>query len=606
MPYDILIPNAPIGYLKGHLENHGIKTRNIYWNLLLYNITRNYHILIEKNIKLKNSLFTNGYLPIDFFISYASKNLYEENNNNKDKVKLNNTSFIGSIIPPQELKELTQKLKTQINNHIKQQKLYNTEIAGFTMKTNQWILNYYLLKQLKRYNPDIITIIGGIYSKIQGLEFMKIFKEADFAIWGEGEQPLLQLIQQINKSTTYKKIPNLIYRDKNKIKETYQINPKNLPDINTYPFANHNDYFKTIEKFNLKFNGHNIPIAGIRSCDWAKCKFCVSNEGYFYRERSPENIVQEIEYQSQNHNVDNFMFFDNDFGRKDKKEFYKLLDMLAESAKNRDKSYNIIGDISPLKLEKKVIEIMKKIIIDHVQIGFESTSDSLLKKMRKKHSFINNLQALKLAKEEDFNLTGLNIMRGITSETEEDVIESINNLKYLRFFLNKNPLRISQLLLYKRSPFYEEMPEEERQKWDYNECWDEMKNLNFLSEADRFEFFGFLKREIKHFHLWDVFYELMNQYQTNETKYTWIENKDGSSEIKENGTFHLDKTETEILKFCNTIKKFSDLKNHLQNITENNLQQILLPLKDAGLIYVDKNFKNIISTLMLKNSLKKK
>jgi radical SAM superfamily enzyme YgiQ (UPF0313 family) len=595
LPYNQKVPNAALGYLNSFLFENDIKARNIHWNLILFNIMEEYSNL-SKQYKMSQYC-----IPIDLFISYLSKYLF---NVNKKSISSYATNLIDQTIPNKELKNQGKALKNIIDKFIEKQKLYNTEIVGFTMKTNQWILNYYILQKLKKYNPQIKTIIGGIESTSQGLEFMKIFIEADFAIWGEGEQPLVQLIQQINKPTTYKKIPNLIYRDKNKIRETYQINPKDLPDINTYPFANHNDYFETIKKLKMNFIKSIIPIWGTRSCNWGRCKFCVLNEGYLYRERSPENIVREIEYQSKKYNVDNLLFVDNDFGRKDKNDFYKLLNMLSESAKNRGKPYNIRAEISPLRIDKKSIEIMKKIGFEYVQIGFESTSDSLLKKMGKKHRFIDNLQALKLAEEKDFRFAGINIIRGIPKETEEDIIMSTKNIKFLRFLLKKSNLdkyhiKLTRLLLFKRTSFYEEMSEKERQKWDFNFHWLELKKLDFLSEADRFEFFGFLKKELENFNLWDNLEQFLEQYQTNEKTYTWIENKDGSSEIKEIGTYHLDKTETEILKFCNTIKLFKELNKKFAHLTYNKLRQIILGLNYAGLIYVDDNFNKLISVIPL-------
>jgi len=108
-----------------------------------------------------------------------------------------------------------------------------------------------------------------------------------------------------------------------------------------------------------------IMIWGIRSCSWNRCKFCVANEEYIYRERSPENIVQEIEYQSQKYNIDYFLFVDNDFGRKDRNEFDKLLKLLYLSAKNRNKPYHMIGMIAPQRIDRKSIRAMKKIAFDN-------------------------------------------------------------------------------------------------------------------------------------------------------------------------------------------------------------------------------------------------
>jgi radical SAM superfamily enzyme YgiQ (UPF0313 family) len=498
---------------------------------------------------------------------------------------------------------LIKELKNFIDEYIQQKKLFKTDIAGFTMKTYQWTLNYYILQQLKKINKNIRTIIGGINYRSQGLEFMKAFKEVDFAIWGEGEIPLLKLIQNIDDPSSYQDIPNLIYRKKDKIISTYPIKGNDLPDINTYPFANHDDYFETTNK--LKLNIHSeIPIWGVRSCHWNRCKFCVLNE-YIYRERKPDNIVKEIEYQAKKYKIDKFMFVDLDLGRNKRKDFDELLELLLKSSDKRGRPYHLGGEISPLRLDRKSLPIMKKITFDHVQIGFEATSDSLLKKMNKKQRFVHNIQALKLSKEHDLPFIGLNIIRGIPTETTEDVIESIKNLKFLRFLLDIHSLRLIELVLYKGSPFFNELSKKQREEWDFSLYWDEFKNLDFLSKVDKYEFLEFVRRDLVNSQAWKFFEIFLKEYQSNKFSYNWVINSDGTSIIKEKGEFILDKNETKILKFCDTIKTFSELKEHFPGIKENDLRNIISPLKEVGLLYFDDDFKRMISIVSTSNINKK-
>jgi len=596
LPYSPLIPNPAIGYLKSLLLKNDIKTRNIYWNLILYNaLLINYAYLSEKYQKLPNSF------RYDYFTTHISTFLYEKNNKASSSSNSHHPGLIESSIPSEDLEKLSQELKNIIDHHIQQEKLYNSEIAGFTFKTSQWMLGYYTLSRLKHYNPNILTVIGGIESSSQAAEYLKVFKNADFAIWGEGEAPFTQLIERYDNPSSFNDIPNLAYRRDNKIITTDPINPKNLADINSYPFADHDDYFNIIKNYKFEFVAPiRIPIWGIRSCSWNKCTFCVLNEGYFYRERSPENITQEIEYQTTRHNVNHFIFVDNDFGRVKQEEFYKLLELLIESSNKIDKPYCIIGGISPFRMDRKSIEMMKKIGFDGVEMGFEATSDSLLKKLKKKQRFVQNIQALKLAEEQDFCLIDLNIIRHIPTETEEEVFECIKNLKFLRHFLAKYPFNYATLKLYKRSPLYEEMSEEERAEWDHSFYWHEMKKLKFLTEADRFEFFGFNRRYLLNPYPWELFREILENYQSNQFKYTWIGHPDGSSDIHEKSTTSLDKTETEILKFCDTIKTKTELKNNFPDLTEDSLKKIIKPLQDIGLIYSDKDFQEIISVVSSK------
>lgn len=589
IPYEINIPNAALGYLKGYLLKNDFETRAIYWNLLLHKS------LITDYIKLISRYqISHKSVSISLFIAYISNLIYNDANKNKKSLSFT-SSIIDSSVPRYEVKKLVENFKNQVDTFIEEQKLYKADIAGFTMKTNQWILNYYILQRLKEFNPEIKTIIGGIDSSAQGIEFMRIFDKADFAICGEGEIPLINLLKNIDCNSSFKKIPNIVYKEKNKINHTHLIDKKNSSKLDTFPFANHDDYFKTVKDQKLNFINPIIPVWGIRSCSWNKCKFCVLNEGYTYRERSSKNIVEEIEYQSQRHNNDYFIFVDNDFGRKNRDEFLKFLKMLLQSSKKRKKPYHIIGGTSPLRLDKESIKIMKQITFDNVQTGFEATDDALLKKMRKKHRFIDNIQSFKFSELYKFHLGDLNVIRNIPTETEEDIIKSTENLKFLRFFLKKYNLNLSKLILFKNAPFYNDIDEKDRSKWNYNTYWDELKNIDFLSNADKFDFFGFINKYLYNQHLWEKFEQLLGYYQSNDFTYSWTENPDGSSVIKENGIYDLDKTETEFLKFCDNKKTFSEVKKRFASLDENDLRDIISSLNNAGFVYVDDKFEMIIS-----------
>jgi radical SAM superfamily enzyme YgiQ (UPF0313 family) len=243
---------------------------------------------------------------------------------------------------------------------------------------------------------------------------------------------------------------------------------------------------------------------------------------------------------------------------------------------------------------------MKKITINHVQFGFEASSDSLLKKMQKKHRFIHNIQALKCAEEQNLVITGLNIIRGIPSELKSDIIKSIVNLKFLRYLLNKYHLSFQNYILFKEAPFFNDIPPEERKNWSFHVNWSEEKNINFISKVDRFDFYGFERDELKNSKLWEFFYQYLEGYKMLNWSYDWIEYPDGSSEIREDNTYFLNKIKTEILKYCDTIKTINDLNFRFSHISQKDMNQILFSLKTLGFLYIDDSNQKMISIVSTK------
>ena len=136
--------------------------------------------------------------------------------------------------------------------------------------------------------------------------------------------------------------------------------------------------------------------------------------------------------------------------------------------------------------------------------------------------------------EKDLSLITLNIIRGIPSETYEDVMESIRNLKFLRFYLCKYNLNPSELMMYKGSPFYTELTKKEiEENYTLSYIWNEIKNFNMFSSLNKYEFFGFTQQHLIQSFLWDIFSIFLRQYQSTSFNYNWYQYSDGSSLIKE-------------------------------------------------------------------------
>jgi radical SAM superfamily enzyme YgiQ (UPF0313 family) len=323
----------------------------------------------------------------------------------------------------------------------------------------------------------------------------------------------------------------------------------------------------------------------------------VLNEEYSYRARSPENIVCEIEYQSEKYHTDSFIFVDTEIAGT-LKRFKILLKLLMQSQAEKEKRYRLFAEISPLFINAETAQYMQRASFEEIQIGFEAVTDSLLEKMDKRHRVAHNLQVIKLGARHELQIRGLNVLKGLPAETEEDILESCANLHFLRVFLKEYPLTPGGLRLDKGSPFYEGLPEEERKKWKKNPIWKEVELLNIIREEDKYEFFGFYR--VDQDEAWADFESLMNFYIKQNRSYEWIDYRDGSF-VEERGLrlykYIFDLDETDLLIFCDTIKSFSQVKSKFPHVSGNTLCEMLENLKDAGFIYYNNGMRWIISVL---------
>ncbi|KYK36177.1 MAG: hypothetical protein AYK19_09345 [Theionarchaea archaeon DG-70-1] len=593
-PHHVNMPNAAVGYLKSSLsEEPHLDVTNIYWYLPPKEILDPI-LLILLNLQNK---YIDNLDPVVYLTAYLSKFFYTDPNKNVCAPTIIE-SVIDSYIPLENVEKVAQSFKDFVDYSIETDGVPDVDIAGFTVKFYQWIMSSYIWSALKEANPNITIVVGGLDTRDEAEAFMGTFKDVDYAVWGEGEIPLQELVRRINDGQSLGEVPRLAYRDKDNLHFT------DVPDtrVAPSPFADHTDYFERLKALDVTLSPR-IPIFSTRSCRWNRCKFCNVNKALYY-ERPISDTVEEIEYQSKKYDIDKFLFVDQGIGRKNDKDFEDLLRALLNSVNRRKRMYDILAEISPVRLNRTHVRMMSKIKIG-VQIGFEAVTDSLLKKMDKMHGFVENIQALKFGKDYNVDFSRLNVIRNLPEECEDDVVESVENLTYLRGFLNRYNLFLSELTLYKRARYYEEIPLEEREKrWVTNILYKEMKRL--IKEDYKWDFFGFRANNLKHHQLWDQFTGLLERFQSAHITYSWLEFSDGSSLIEEYNSisgrkgYRLTAIETAILKFCDSITSLHQLKDELPHVHEHDIEDALSQLRKGRLLYIDEG-KRLISILSVRN-----
>ncbi len=564
-PYRRDIPNPALGYLKGFLQSKGVPVQNVYWNL----------ILDEEMQALQNFLGNYRLIPT-LYRTYLGP-LYTIKKLCGVSSHTTLDALFSLCTTAQEREKITESVISKIDKTLH---TMTDPIHGFTVKTHQWLLMHYIIQRLKKLNPETTIIVGGIINEEQGRTYMDVFDYIDYVVWGEGETPLYHLVtaQDVHH------VPNILYRDRTTVKSTYSYIPS---DVDSHPFADHSDYFAAVQ--HMEDPPHVLlPIWGSRSCPWNKCKFCVVNEEYTFRVRSPQNIVKEIEFQSEKHHVDTFAFMDSDIAS-NMQRFKQLLTCIVESAEKRGRPYHIYAETSPLFITDETALLMQKASFDLVQIGFEAVTDPLLKKMQKRHGMVHNIQALKLGAKYNLDVKG-NVMGGIPPETREDVQESLRNIIFLRFFLKRTPVMYRPFSLYKGSAFYDEMSESELKEWNKDILWEEIVGTGLIPEENRFDFFSFYPTELCHYMLWDTFKRLLALYNRIESSYSW-EEYSNCSVLTEKGVKNhihvLDRDKTDVLIYCDTVKSFEQVYTQFSFILEDDLYRKIHLLKEEGLLYTD-------------------
>lgn len=599
-PADIYSPSISLSILKAFMEQNGVETNVKYWNFCL-SVMSDYTDSEDTEIRL---------LP---FLSI----LNDRHQNTKGNRRI--LSLLQRVDPEHKsldanyygdfLSEAKEEIYSVIREELQTIDFSKITLFGITAKYNQWIPGMLLAEEVKKVAPHVKIIIGGFGGEKVAHEAMKLCSAFDYATWGEGEYPLLNLIeQQASDNPDLTLVPRLIYRRKDELVQSSTKQSQYL-DFENYIYPNYEDYFDTFPK-DEDNEQISIPINSIRSCHWHRCNFCDFNQGYKLRARSPECVVREIEHLNQQYGISTFTFVDSDtFGSL--KHFDRLLELIIDLRYRSEEDFSFWAELIPnAHYNAKLMEKMTIAGFKNLFIGYDGLSDNLLSKMNKSNTFSDNVFFIKYAIKNGINPV-VNVIKHIPGETEEDVQECIDNLHFLRFFYGDSVISFSHdyvpLVLSSMSKYYRLMPDNELEH--YNS--DDLSYLlpdSFSNYKDRFHLFRYKRDVPANAREWDKLKEVENYYKSNRFSYK-VQEHNGiyyyteycNDEEIENivfgepeYSFVLKATEQQVFAFD---KLLITAKDQFPGITEVRLKEILSNLRQSYLIYCNANYSNIISAL---------
>lgn len=382
----------------------------------------------------------------------------------------------------------------------------NYKLICFSSKYHQWIcaeVCSYIVRQLRN---NVAIYIGGQYTMSESENILKICPNIDYSGWGEGEIPLALLAEHILKGKSQiHSIPRLVYRDSN------DVIPSKASVQNSFISFSDNIYFDfddyIVQKWVL--DDVVIPIERSRKCTWNRCKFCFLTQGYKYRIKNTENIIKEIKYYIEKYKLYKFQFFDNNFVGADLNDFELLLDNLM-SLKSQYPSFHIVfAEIVTHGLTSKHIRKMRDAGLTDLQIGFEALSGRSLHRFMKQQTLAENLFFLKEALYYGILPSGNNIIINCPDENRAEIVESIENLSYLRFMF-MNPyfsIQMPELMIANYSAYMKEVRDSgQTYLWNNNRYYPLLPE-SVQNRIDRFSIFSFTADSVENHDLWRQFQE---------------------------------------------------------------------------------------------------
>jgi len=288
-----------------------------------------------------------------------------------------------------------------------------------------------IINTIRKHSSNPKIIMGGSLITSEP-ELMFNSLNPDFAILGEGDITIVELLDSIEREEDLKNVNGIIYRENEKIIFT---KPREvIKDIDSLPFPKFEKlgYLKFLEnqKSDNNFNILDYPrpyaILCSRGCPY-QCTFCYHSLGYKYRERSIENIIKEIKYAIDKYKINSLVIFDDLFSI-NKKRVYDFCKEITKLNKEVSGGIDWSCQLSVNNVDKKLLETIKKSGCKVISFGFESYSQKVLNSMKKPITSEQIDRAIKLTKEVGLGIQGAFIF-GDVAETKETAKETLDYWK---------------------------------------------------------------------------------------------------------------------------------------------------------------------------------
>ncbi len=295
-------------------------------------------------------------------------------------------------------------------------------------------------------------------------QYEKYFQHGvDYVVRGEGEETLSELLGSLRDEKDVRNIPGIAFRNKSETiltpSRSVIRNLDSLPlpawdliDIEPYRriWKKHHGYF-------------SLNIATTRGCPY-KCNWCAKPiYGNRYNSRSPQKVVEEIEYLLKKFQPDHFWMCDDIFGLRSgwTKSFRDEVVKKELSFK-----YKIQSRVD-LLLEEDTIDALAESGAETIWVGAESGSQKILDAMDKGTTVEQIHQATKLMQQKGIKAAFF-LQFGYLGETKEDIDATIKMVLHLM----PNEIGISVSYPLPGTKFYETVKQTLREKKNWNDSDD--------------------------------------------------------------------------------------------------------------------------------------
>lgn len=278
-------------------------------------------------------------------------------------------------------------------------------VCGRTRQEN-FMLEY--CEEAKKFNKNIITIIGGLHAQ---LSYKRMYKDyVDYILTTFDVFKILDIVDYSIKKLDLdlQSIDGICFKKDNE----WVVNEAKPFDIKRLPLPDRSYFYEHPNNYRYLELEHSAWVRTAYCCPY-RCKFCHRNRMNCgkYVCRDIEDVVNEIkEIKSDNiYIVDDDFLFDID-------RLNRFISLIKENKIN--KKYICYGRADFIAENEDIMQRLKEIGLYYVLVGLESISDSELNEYNKKSDVNKNIASIEICHKYGINLMGMFIL-GLDFEAKD-------------------------------------------------------------------------------------------------------------------------------------------------------------------------------------------
>ncbi len=284
-------------------------------------------------------------------------------------------------------------------------------VVGFSTTFQQTLASLCLARRIKQSYPTITIVFGGSACEgCVGEELLNQFAEIDYVFTGEADLTFPSRIEGwFHEGSTRKNVDTAE-------KRLIGSDAARLEHLDELPFPDFDDYFARLQQSPLREEIRPLLFHETsRGCWWGQkhqCVFCgLNGSRRTFRTKSADRAVDELRHLVYRYGVRRFCAADNIL---DMHYFESFLPMVKSSGLGLEFSYEM-----KTNLTRPQIEMLRDAGMGSAQLGIETFSTPLLRRIDKGATALQNLQTLRWLSESGMDVKW-NLLYGFPGEEPEE------------------------------------------------------------------------------------------------------------------------------------------------------------------------------------------